>query len=451
MSVPFVGPSYNLNRPAAIQRTIGLIPMPVEPGNERSPWTFKDWPGLVEFADLEFEIRGMLRADGRVFVVAGNQLFELDELGEPTERGSLSSATGKVGMASNGRQLAISDGARLYVMILATNAYSSAEFVGKAKIAYLNQRILFVIRDSGTFGWSDLADAGDIDPLNIASAESSPDDLVGIDVDHLEVFLFGEETTEPWQNTTSTAIFERNSGGVSEVGAAAEFTIQKVDNRIYWLSSTRNGSGAVYALNVYQPQRVSTDAVEGALTGLDLSQATAFSLEGEKSAFYCLNVPGLDSTLVYDANTGQWMELCELTAGELAPYRATCHVFGFGYHLVGDDTGKVYRLDKDTHTNDGDVLLRERIMPNAAAPFRDKQHVTEFNLDCERGTGGYVQMQYSLNGGKTWSAWKSKSVGELGVYNKLVRWRRIGAGRDLVIRVRCTDDVAFNPVSGVAR
>ena len=94
MSVPFVGPSYNLNRPAAIQRTIGLIPMPVEPGNERSPWTFKDWPGLVEFADLEFEIRGMLRADGRVFVVAGNQLFELDELGEPTERGSLSSATG---------------------------------------------------------------------------------------------------------------------------------------------------------------------------------------------------------------------------------------------------------------------------------------------------------------------------------------------------------------------
>ena len=49
--VPFVGRSYNLrSRPASVQRTVNLIPVPVEPGNERTPWVFKDAPGLVEFS-----------------------------------------------------------------------------------------------------------------------------------------------------------------------------------------------------------------------------------------------------------------------------------------------------------------------------------------------------------------------------------------------------------------
>lgn len=44
----FVGPSYNLNsRPASVQRTVNMIPVPLEPGNERTSWTLKDVPGLV--------------------------------------------------------------------------------------------------------------------------------------------------------------------------------------------------------------------------------------------------------------------------------------------------------------------------------------------------------------------------------------------------------------------
>lgn len=51
MGAPFVGPSYNLaSRPASVQRTINLVPVPVEPGNERTAWVFADVPGLVEFA-----------------------------------------------------------------------------------------------------------------------------------------------------------------------------------------------------------------------------------------------------------------------------------------------------------------------------------------------------------------------------------------------------------------
>lgn len=58
--IPFVGPSYNLtSRPASVQRTINLIPVPQEPGNERTAWVFKDAPGLVlvqEFATTEEQV-----------------------------------------------------------------------------------------------------------------------------------------------------------------------------------------------------------------------------------------------------------------------------------------------------------------------------------------------------------------------------------------------------------
>jgi hypothetical protein len=51
----FIGPSYQLeSRPASVQRTVNLVPVPLEPGNERSGWVFRDVPGLVS-ATSEWE------------------------------------------------------------------------------------------------------------------------------------------------------------------------------------------------------------------------------------------------------------------------------------------------------------------------------------------------------------------------------------------------------------
>jgi uncharacterized repeat protein (TIGR01451 family) len=48
--LPFVGPSYNLDsRPHSVQRVVNMMPVPLEPGNERTGWVFKDVPGLTQF------------------------------------------------------------------------------------------------------------------------------------------------------------------------------------------------------------------------------------------------------------------------------------------------------------------------------------------------------------------------------------------------------------------
>jgi hypothetical protein len=52
--LPLTGPSYDLlSRPASVQRTVNLMPVPIEPGNERVGWVLKDVPGLTEFEALQ--------------------------------------------------------------------------------------------------------------------------------------------------------------------------------------------------------------------------------------------------------------------------------------------------------------------------------------------------------------------------------------------------------------
>ena len=52
--MPFVGGTYNLNdRAASVQRTVNLMPVPMEPGNEEHARAFLDVPGLVVFLLIE--------------------------------------------------------------------------------------------------------------------------------------------------------------------------------------------------------------------------------------------------------------------------------------------------------------------------------------------------------------------------------------------------------------
>jgi hypothetical protein len=52
----FIGPAYNLeSRPASVQRTVNMVPVPLEPGNERTAWIFDDVEGLIVFNEAESE------------------------------------------------------------------------------------------------------------------------------------------------------------------------------------------------------------------------------------------------------------------------------------------------------------------------------------------------------------------------------------------------------------
>jgi len=446
-----VGPSYSLQtRKAAVQRAVNLMLRAVEPGNEKGGYYLQQTPGLTLFGTtLGAEIRGAYKAGSRLFVVAGNTLYEVSSAGVGTSRGTLNTNTGPVDMQVGVNQLVIVDGQNGYVLTLATNAFTritSDAFYGSDRVGYVDGFFLFIRPDTQQFYISGIDDATDLDALDFASAESSPDLLVSLLVTQREVWLLGEVTSEVWFNAGAAFPFARVQGATLEVGCLAAHSAQKLDNSVVWLGRDKNGTGMVWRAEGYQPRRISTHAVEEALkASTDIESARAYTYQQAGQSFYALNAPGLDTTWVYDASVGQWHERADLEAGELIPHRALVHVHAHGRNLVGDADGKLYAFDPENNTNNGDVLYRERTSPHNAAPNRGRVTFEKLRLDVEVGRTGQgitprIELQWSNDGGFTWGNWLARSLGNVGQYAQPVEWHRLGQARDRVWRIRCTDN-----------
>lgn len=52
-----------------------------------------------------------------------------------------------------------------------------------------------------------------------------------------------------------------------------------------------------------------------------------------------------------------------------------------------------------------------------------------------------IEVCYSKDGGRNWSDWKQRSLGEVGDFMKRVKVNRLGQGRQWVFSIRVTDPV----------
>lgn len=450
--IPFIGGSYELRaRKADVQRSINLFPVMVESGDGSVPAYLKSIPGLVDFADLTDEIRGSTLAAGRLFTVAGDTLYEVASDGTGTSRGTLTSSTGAVDIRHNLDQVIITDGEGGYVFALDTDSFTQITdpaFYGSVRFAILDGYTIFSEPDTRKFYWTAIDDALTFDALDFASAEGSTDNIVAPFVDHGQLFLFKQYNIEIWDNAGGAdSPFVRNNGARIETGCAAAFSIAKLDNTVYWLGQDERGSGMVWKMNGYTPVRISNHAIEEQLQGIDFSEARAYAYQQDGHSFYCLNVPGLETTLCYDVETGKWHDRAEFVDNEFMPHRGTCHVSAFGKNLIGADDGKIYEYDPNIYTNAGDVLVRDRISPHQVIPSRDKQFFSLFQLDCTVGEGSglppQVMMRYSNDGGAAFSNWRLAGLGATGQRRNRVRFFRCGSAYDRVYHVRFTDNAPF--------
>lgn len=458
--VNFIGPSYPLGGKAASERSINQYLSAIESGTGKAQYMLKSIPGLTLFADLLATYRGGIVTRRRTFAVGGNKLYEVASDGTKTERGTLLTTSGRVSMAVGVTQLVLVDGPNGYVFSLDTNTFTqitSGNFYGSRFVAFLGGYFVFIRPDTQQYYVSAIDDATSLDALEFASAESNPDRLNVVLNDHDELKLFGEQTTETANLTGAVDFpFGRNSGALMEVGCLAPDTALRLDSAVYWIGQNDTGGGQVFRASGSQPQIISDDAVDKALqSSTDLSAATAYGYQQNGNTFYCINAPGLSTTLVFETKSGKWHERAELIAGEYAPHRATGYLYAFGKCLVGAADGKLYQLDPNAYTNAGAPLVRDRISPHNATPMLQRQTFPRFQLDCEvgrapAGATPQVMLRYSNDGGLNWSNWLPQPLGLTGEFLHRIIWRRLGMARDRVWQVRCTDNIAFDIVAGVA-
>jgi hypothetical protein len=388
-------------------------------------------------------------------VVAGVGLYEVDNAATVTLRGTLTSNASICTIAENVTQLAICDGADLWILTYATNAFAKVtdvDFPGAATVTFQDQ--LFIVNKPNTaeIFISAVADGYSWAALDFQTAESSPDNAVRVYSAFGQIWVFGETTTEVWYNSGDTTYpFTRVEGAKIQIGCVAPYSVLDMDNQIFWIGNDKDGRGIVYAAQGYTAIRISTNAIElliRAATNIAAIRADSYQEDGH--LFYRLSGGGLATTLVFDAATGIWHERANLEAdGTLTTHRAIAHMFIFGRHLVADKTsGVIYEQSKDYYSDNGDEIFRQRTFTHLSDENK-RLVIRELQVDFEAGVGltsgqgsdPVALLETSNDGGKTWSSQYSTKIGAIGQYKKRAVWRRLGQFDLFTARITITDPV----------
>jgi hypothetical protein len=441
-----IGPSYTLaDRKSAVQRAVNLYMRSVEGFGEDKQVVLDSAPGLVEFAAMPADIRGSYNAGGRWFVVAGDALLELTVGGTYTSRGTLATTDGAVGMKYGRDQIVIVDGPNGYGLTLATNAFAQIvdpDWRGSDAVDELDGYFIFVDPGTDQFYISAIDSVSAFDALDFSSADSSPDNIVTHRVIKRELHLFGEVSTEIWINSGDPDFpFARYNSTPIDVGIVGKRACISVADTLVWVGQTDRGRGYVYKMQGHQPVRISTQAVEEALSAsTDLAQCSMWTYHVEGAEFVAVNAPGLSTTWVYEFATGQWHERGEYVLGEWAPLRAESVTFAFGKHYACAEE-KIYEMSRDVHAVDGVPMVRERTWPHLVAPSFEPVTYRGLELACTSGHGGNITLEISNDGGFTFGPPLIRSLGAVGRWMQRIRWLMLGAARDRVFRLRCSDAV----------
>jgi Phage stabilisation protein len=456
MKIGLVGQSYQEEAlPFDAQRTINLYP--IFAPNAKEPSALMGTPGLSLFGEtgLGPGRRIFTSFNGRCFVVSGSALYEIDSGGTLTKRGDLLQSEGNISMAENPLQLALCDGEKLFIFTYSDNTFvkvTDADLpTSVGYVTFIDGYFVVPENQSGRFFISAINDGKAWDASDFATAESSPDRLLATISAVGQLWLFGEDTIEIWNNTGASDFpFRRITGSQINTGVAAVHSLKEIEGSLFWIGRDERGNGIVYRTQGFQPSRISTKAIELYLQRQgDLTNIRSFSYQSNGHTFYCLTGGNMQTTLCYDITTQQWHERAYLNNGVFEQHLAYDVAFAFEFHICLDRrNGKVYKLDNNVYDDAGEPLVAERIFThlsdeNRRIRYNRLEIAVEAGVGLNEGQGENPEiiLLLSKDGARTWSEEFRASIGKMGKYRTQASFRRLGIAETITFRVRISDPV----------
>lgn len=406
----------------------------------KSPIVLRRVPGVQSVATMTGTARGLCAMGGSLYALVGVTLYKVAADGTTTAVGAVP-GTGRAHMAANISQLVIvADGLGFVCDGSSVSQITDTDFRPATGAVFIDNFILFSAASSGQFFGSDLADATSYDALNFATAEGAPDNLVTLAADHRQAILFGTESTEIWQNTGVAGFpFERVPNGYVEIGIAGEHLKARQDNSVYWVANDRT----VRRLEGATPVKVSHAGMEHEIASYDFTGAYGMSYSHEGQLSVAFVFPAEGAAWVLDAATREWHERAA-AGGGLWKAAAAAEAYGSTWLLASD--GRIGTLSSDLGTEWGDGIRSEwtyqPVWKNG-----ERVYFKSLTLSVEVGGSGSYQLdpsitlEWSNDGGRTWTTAPLKTLGARGSYLSRVRWDRLGAARERVFRMSVSDDV----------
>jgi len=452
--------------PLDAQRCINWIP--TIPQNEAlNNRALIQVPGLKQFTDtLLGASRGGWVMAGVSFFVQGNSLVSLSSTGVVTNHGTITGSK-RVYMADNGTQLVIVvPGGDAYVWDGTTlTQIVDPDFQVSDTVVFYRGFFVFTTSDGKQIIVSNLNQPLVFDALDFGSAEGDPDRIITQILDHDELSVLGERTTEIFKLVGGAGFpLAIIPGAFTEKGAHTKYGVVKFDNTFLFVGGGLNEKTSIWRqTSSSSAVKISTDAIDNEIqkfTSDEISESftMTYSSKGQLFAIFTFNSTRIPSkTFVYNGTASVlsgaqiWFEL--QTGVTDNSWRANSIVNAFGKLLVGDDIdGRIGEIDNKTLDEYGNSLFRQA----ATSPF-GQQPITifagEFEATFESGTGltigqgsdPQVRMDFSDDGGRTFSSEFSRSIGKIGEFGHRSIWRRQGSFPvSRTVRLTITDPVVAN-------
>jgi hypothetical protein len=419
--------------------------------------------------------RGQCWTGRRLFIAVGDSLFEVFEDGTNIKRMNsvLDVFGGPVSIAASTIELLIVAGGRAYCYNLANNTYNDVTaslLASPIKVKYADGYFIVCFGASNKFQISGILDGNTWPGIQVNEVSVFAEDVISIEVSHRELWVMGSQHIQPYQDTGTDEVYDAIPGTLIEMGCAATFGVTLLDNTIFWISEDTRGGRQAWRGNGYTPLRISTHAVETALSSYSKSQISSlvsYAYQDGGHLFWVLYIAGTDCTWVYDVAEGMWAKRAEWheDLGLWGPHRSWNHSYAFGKHLVGDwETGILFEMSLNYLDEEGARIRRLRRSPTLANEMNWVYHA-ELTVDFATGLGPQpplvdgagnprppqAMLRWSDNRGATWSNQHIAGCGLAGEYNTRVIWRRLGRSRYRVYELSVSDPISWTIVDAYLR
>ncbi len=457
MKVPFgtghyKGRSTNINA----QECVNFYPEVDE--DSRHVVSLIGTPGMADLGTVaaNVEIRGMHVFGSNLYVVAGDTLYEVDTDYVATSLGSLNTATGFCEMHDDGDYVVVCDGTDGYYYETSTSTFgeiTDAAYPGGQSMTFQDGYHIAATPSNNTWYVSSLLDPTTWDALDYTTASGRSDNISRILSNRREVYVFKDKTTEIYYNTGATFPFERIPGAFIEYGIMARGAACLADNTIFWIDHDRRLRRA----GGLQGERISTHPIEYQWSSYGtVSDCIMFSYVDEGHAHVIIQFPSEDVTWVYDASTNRFhrRQSYHTNGGLESRHRANAYAWFNNKHVIGDfEDGKIKEMSLNTYTDSGNTIRRQNVFPSISDKNGRRQLVyNSLEIEFEAGAGltGDTQgddpeamLDWSEDGGHTWSNQLWRQTGALGNYQKRARWFRLGMSRERNFRLAVSDPIKW--------
>lgn len=456
LEIPFSGGAYKFDSGMiSSQECINLFPRPYkENWRGDTLYAMVGIPGMSLFCETKIitEVRGQICPPDSLlmYAVVGNKFISVAANGIYTALGLLITDTGRVSLSTNGNDITLVDGTTGYVYDLGAGTFSQIadpDFPGGNNIVFTDGYYLVNRPGTGQIWRSAFNDGSNWSSLAFSTAGFKPDNVLGLDTDGGDIWVFESGTVSIWYNTgVGDFNFSPIPNSNFEYGIVSSHAHCSTNNAIYWVSRNDEGQGQIFQAVGRSPKVISTQPIEKHISTMDLSSSFMFSYQQDGHNFVVLTIPNEDETWVYDSSVGEWHQRSSRVNGVDRRWRASSYCFFGRKHVVGDySNGKLYELDHDVYDEAGEEIICKRTSP----VIRSKQNritVDEFILLTEPGVGIIAEeaedidpqalVSWSRDGGYTWSPEIDVALGKIGEYDVLPRVNQLGQGRNWVFSLR---------------